>query len=65
MAGDALNHSGADIGGSPPQFTADQVAADASVQKLSELEFETALFGHGDPVEGGARGQVAALAATL
>jgi glyoxylase-like metal-dependent hydrolase (beta-lactamase superfamily II) len=65
VAGDALNTQGGTLAGSPPQFTADMEAARASVAKLAELSFETLLVGHGDPIEGGASEQVAALAASL
>jgi len=33
--------------------------------KLAAFEFDTVVFGHGDPVEGGASALVAELAATL
>jgi len=65
VAGDALTYNGGQVGGSIPQFSADIAQADVSVQKLSGLQFDTALFGHGDPLEGGADQAVAALAATL
>lgn len=65
VAGDALNNTGEVLAGSPPQFTADQAMADASVQKLADLPFDTVLFGHGEPIEGEAGPQVAALASSL
>jgi glyoxylase-like metal-dependent hydrolase (beta-lactamase superfamily II) len=64
VAGDALNNKSG-LAGSSPQNTDDPVAAKASVVKLAGLSFDTVLFGHGEPIEGGASGQVAKLAATL
>ncbi len=67
VAGDALNSilSGRAVIGPNPQFTADLELANSSVVKLAQREFETAVFGHGDPVIGGASALVAALAAEL
>jgi glyoxylase-like metal-dependent hydrolase (beta-lactamase superfamily II) len=65
VAGDALTHTGDQVGGSLPQFTADVAQANASVKKIADHRFDTALFGHGDPLEGSADEAVAALAATL
>ena len=36
-----------------------------SVEKLAGFQFDTVVFGHGDPVEGGADAAVKELAATL
>ena len=66
VAGDALNGAaGGGIAGPNPQFTADTDAAVASVKRLVGRRFDTAVFGHGDPVEGGADAAVERLAATL
>jgi glyoxylase-like metal-dependent hydrolase (beta-lactamase superfamily II) len=66
VAGDALTGlRGGGVGGPTPQFTADLGVAFESVKKLATFEFETALFGHGEPVESGASAAVAELAATL
>lgn len=62
VAGDALNTSGGRVTGPNPQFTPDMDLANASVAKLAGLSFETLFVGHGDPIEGGASEQVAALA---
>ena len=51
--------------GSFPAFTASRVEADESVKKMASLEFDTVVFGHGNPIEGGADAAVAALAASL
>lgn len=65
VAGDALNGSDGGVAGANPRFTDDMAMADESVKKLAALEFDTAFFGHGDPVETGAAALVAALAAGL
>lgn len=64
VAGDAINNADGLVG-SPPQFTDDQVAADESVRKLAQLEFDELVVGHGDPIETGAGAAVRDLAATL
>ncbi|MEZ4501601.1 MAG: MBL fold metallo-hydrolase [Dehalococcoidia bacterium] len=65
VAGDALNGVDGAVGGPNARFTADMATANASVVKLAGFEFDTVVFGHGDPVEGGASTQVQELAATL
>jgi glyoxylase-like metal-dependent hydrolase (beta-lactamase superfamily II) len=65
VAGDALNGRDGGVIGANPRFTADVAVADDSVRKLAQLTFDTVVFGHGDPVEGQASDQVAALAASL
>ena len=65
IAGDALNGQGGGVAGPNARFSSDLALANASVGKLAGFEFETVVFGHGDPVEGGASARVAALAATL
>ena len=65
VAGDALTGTGGGVGGAVPNFSDDMVAADASVRKLAALRIDTVLFGHGEPVIGGAGAQLAALAADL
>ncbi|MFL5674178.1 MAG: MBL fold metallo-hydrolase [Chloroflexota bacterium] len=62
VAGDALGTVGGPLAGSNPQFTEDAAAAKATVIKLGNLEFETLLVGHGDPILTGASAQVKALA---
>jgi len=71
VAGDALNGTDA-MGGEPggvaganPEFTADLVTADASVLKLAELDIDTIVFGHGEPVVGGAGEELAQLADSI
>jgi glyoxylase-like metal-dependent hydrolase (beta-lactamase superfamily II) len=64
VAGDALSNS-AGLAGSPPQFTADQAQAEASVRKLADLDVQRILFGHGDPIESNAAQALRDLAASL
>ncbi len=65
VAGDALNESDGMLLGPNPSFTPDMDTANASVQRLAERQFETVVFGHGEPIEGGASDAVVALAQTL
>jgi len=65
VAGDALNGAAGDVAGPNARFSSDHAAAIRSVTKLAGFEFAAAVFGHGDPVIGGASARVAALAATL
>jgi glyoxylase-like metal-dependent hydrolase (beta-lactamase superfamily II) len=63
VAGDALGTATGALQGSNPSFTEDAEQAKASVVKLGNLDFETLLVGHGEPILQGASVQVAALAA--
>ena len=65
VAGDALNGQDGGVIGPNPRFSSDLALANASVVKLAGFEFETVVFGHGDPVVGGASARVAALVAEL
>jgi len=65
VAGDAINGADGGVIGPNPDFSRDMTSANESVKKLAALQFETVLFGHGEPVIGGAGAAVAALAATL
>ncbi len=65
VAGDALFGDDGGVIGSLPQFTTDQDQADESVEKLAGFQFDTVVFGHGNPIEGGADAAVAELAASL
>ena len=51
--------------GSNPQFTEDEQAAAASVQKLARLSPTTILVGHGEPVVAGASAALRELAGSL
>lgn len=65
VAGDAMNRADGALTGSNPSFTADEVAANESIQKLAGFDFETILFGHADPILSGGSDEVSALAASL
>jgi glyoxylase-like metal-dependent hydrolase (beta-lactamase superfamily II) len=63
VAGDALRTEGGRPTLPGAQFTDNMDEAIQSVAKLGELDFDTLLVGHGDPLEGGASALVAELAA--
>ncbi len=65
IAGDALNGQDGGVIGANPQFSPDMATANLSVKKLAGYRFDTVVFGHGEPVEGGAATLVADLAASL
>ena len=65
IAGDALNGQDGGVIGANPQYTPDMATANLSVQKLAGFQFDTVVFGHGEPVVGGAAARVAELAASL
>ena len=65
VAGDALNGAGGGITGPNAQFTPDMPTANESVKKMAAFDIETAYFGHGEPVLGGANELMAALATEL
>jgi glyoxylase-like metal-dependent hydrolase (beta-lactamase superfamily II) len=50
VAGDALSGEDGVVAGPNPDFSEDMDAAMASVFILAGLEFETILFGHGEPI---------------
>jgi glyoxylase-like metal-dependent hydrolase (beta-lactamase superfamily II) len=65
VAGDALNGANGGVVGPNPDFSEDMELANASVVKLAGFDYETALFGHGEPVLDGASGLVSDLAQSL
>lgn len=67
VAGDALvgRADGGGVAGPPAAYTADMDEAHQSIRKLAGFRFETALFGHGEPVEQGADRRVTEFAADL
>lgn len=65
ILGDAMNNTGNKLTGPNPQYTADMAQAHQSVKKLAKLNFQSALFGHGDPIDKGASQAIAKLAASL
>jgi glyoxylase-like metal-dependent hydrolase (beta-lactamase superfamily II) len=64
IAGDALNSQDGGVIGANPQFSSDMATANLSVKKLAGYQFDTVVFGHGEPVIGGAAALVAELAAS-
>lgn len=62
VSGDAI--VGTDDGAGPPsaQYTEDMDEAMRSVAKIAALDFDIALFGHGEPITSGAKAKVAAIA---
>jgi glyoxylase-like metal-dependent hydrolase (beta-lactamase superfamily II) len=65
VAGDSLNGAGGGVIGPNPQFSSDHAQALESVGVLATLEYDTVLFGHGEPVVGNASTLVGELAASL
>lgn len=65
VAGDAIFSEDGGVVEGPPQFFADIEESRQTIRALSELTFNTLLFGHGDPIEDRADTAVAALAASL
>ncbi|HEX9766141.1 MAG TPA: MBL fold metallo-hydrolase [Nitriliruptorales bacterium] len=61
VAGDALNGVDGGVAGADPEFSEDMTAADASVQVLAGFDYDTILFGHGEPVTSDGAAQVRAL----
>jgi glyoxylase-like metal-dependent hydrolase (beta-lactamase superfamily II) len=62
VTGDALVGTADGAGPPDPSFSEDMSSALESVAKLAGFEYEVALFGHGEPLLGGASDAVAALA---
>jgi glyoxylase-like metal-dependent hydrolase (beta-lactamase superfamily II) len=54
FVGDAAGYIMGRLGGSPPMFTEDTQAAKDSIRKIAALDFDTACFGHGRVLKGGA-----------
>ena len=65
FVGDAITNRGGKLQGSPRQFTVDMQQADTSIEKISALDFEVMLSGHGDPVKSGGTQRVSRLSASL
>lgn len=51
FVGDAARFLNGKLVGAPPQFTPEPAQAAASLEKLSNLDFEVMLSGHGDPLK--------------
>lgn len=65
VAGDALNGADGGVIGPNEQFSSDHASALASVGTLAGFEYETVVFGHGEPVVANASSLVTELAASL
>ncbi|MDA4111857.1 MAG: MBL fold metallo-hydrolase [Thaumarchaeota archaeon] len=65
FVGDAITNRGAKLQGSIKQFSSDLHMADRSVEKISSLDFETLLSGHGDPLRSGGAQKVRELSESL
>jgi glyoxylase-like metal-dependent hydrolase (beta-lactamase superfamily II) len=65
ILGDAMNNIGNKLAGPNPQYTADMAQAHQSVNKLAKLNFQRAVFGHGEPIDNGASQAIAKLAGSL
>lgn len=63
LTGDAAASSKGEVRLTPRPVTTDRALAAASVRKLAGLRFEVAVFGHGDPILGGASERFGELAA--
>ena len=61
VAGDAINGANGGVIGPNERFTPDMDLANQSVAKIASFEFETILFGHGEPVLSGGTAGVASL----
>lgn len=61
VAGDALNGADGGVVGPNADFSEDMEAANASVQVLAGYDYDTILFGHGEPVTSNGSAQVQAL----
>lgn len=51
FVGDTLRYLKGTLQGPPPQFSLDMGQAKVSVERLSELDFDVLLSGHGDPLK--------------
>ncbi|MGZ8784133.1 MAG: MBL fold metallo-hydrolase [Acidimicrobiia bacterium] len=65
IAGDAMNGADGGVIGANPQFTPDMATANLSVKKLAGYQFDTVVFGHGEPVIENAAALVGELAASV
>lgn len=65
FAGDALNGANPGVSGPNPRFTPDMPLAIESARRLGTFDYDTVVFGHGEPVFGEASSAVGAMAANL
>lgn len=65
FVGDTIRYNNGKVGGPPKSFTPDMAQATKSVRKISNLDFEILLGGHGQPLKTNAYQKVKELSATL
>jgi len=65
FAGDTLRFDGSKVTGAPEQFTWDEVKEKESIQKISALDFDVMLPGHGEFLKGNASTAVKELAKSM
>ena len=65
FVGDAITNRGGKLQGSPRQFTVNVQQANRSIEKISTLNFEVLMSGHGDTVESAGTQKVRELSASL
>jgi hydroxyacylglutathione hydrolase len=65
FVGDTIRYSKGKVEGPPKQFTPNMVQAIASVQKISNFDFEILLSGHGQPLKSNASQKVKELSSSL
>jgi glyoxylase-like metal-dependent hydrolase (beta-lactamase superfamily II) len=58
FVGDAIRFTDKKLAGPPEQFTADMKKAVESIGKISGLDFDVMLSGHGEPLKPDASGKV-------
>lgn len=65
FAGDAVRFVNGKINGPPERFTLDMQQAIQSIQKISQLDFDVMLSGHGEPLKPDASERVKEFYASL
>jgi glyoxylase-like metal-dependent hydrolase (beta-lactamase superfamily II) len=65
FVGDTLRFNEGKLVGPPERFTADPAQAKASIRKISNLNFDTLLSGHGDPLRPDAQQKVKEFSGSL
>jgi glyoxylase-like metal-dependent hydrolase (beta-lactamase superfamily II) len=65
FVGDAIRFSDGKLAGPPEQFTQDAIKAKQSIQKISMLDFDVMLSGHGDPLRPEAANKVKTFYASM
>ncbi len=65
FVGDALRFSDGKLAGPPERFTQDSIKAKQSIQKISMLDFDVMLSGHGDPLRPEAANKVKTFYASM